>query len=207
MPILGTRSVTRLHAEGTFHCPGCWAQQTYHHRRVQQFFHFLFVPMVSRGQLGEYIECDTCRATYDVGVLNFEPGAEQSKFEAEFERAVKRVLVLMMLADGVLDPAEMRTICEVFERVTDCELTEADLMAEVEAARASQVTVELYVRSLLGRLNHEGKDMVIRAAFLVAAADGVVEARERVLFRRIGQALQMNRAYITALLDSGPASD
>ena len=163
--------------------------------------------MVSRGQLGQYVECDACRATHDVGVLNFEPGPYQDKFEAEFERAVKRVLVLTIFADGVLDPDEMWTICDVYARVTDCEITEADVIAEVEAARANEVNVEMYVRSLMGRHNHERKDMVIRAAFLVAASDGVIEARETLLLRRLGQGFQMNLAYITALLDSGPASD
>jgi hypothetical protein len=205
--IIGTRSLTRTHAKGAFHCPGCWAQQTYRHRRVQRFYHLLFVPLIPWGQMGEYVECDACQTTYDLAVLGFDPGPEQAEFEAEFEAAIKRVMVLMMLADDVLHPAEVLTICDVFARITTGELTEAEVLAEADAARAMGLDLETFVQGLVGRLNYKGKDMVMRAAFLVAAADGEFQGPEKALLNQLGRALQMNPAYITGVLESATAPD
>ena len=57
-----------------------------------KFFTLYFIPVIPLDVLGEYVECDGCRATWKPTVLQFDPGAGQAKFEAEYHRAIKRGL-------------------------------------------------------------------------------------------------------------------
>ena len=101
-----TRGVTINKGQGRFYCPSCWGECGYHKRGVFRFFAIADVPLIPLGMVGDYIECEACKATFGERVLEFEPVEGKDDFESEYERAVKRVLVLMMLADGVVDPAD-----------------------------------------------------------------------------------------------------
>jgi len=199
-----TRGVTFGGGKGRFYCPACWGEQPYHKRRVVQFIAIAGVPILPFDIMGHYIECQTCETTYDDRVLSFEPVEGKDRFEYQYELAVKRVLVLIMLADGVIDPTEVNTICDIYERVIGRPLTPAEVQAEVDDANAQGYTVEAYVRGLLGQLNERGKDTVIRAAFMVAAADGVFQDAERALLARLGKALQMAPKYLEQVMAAGP---
>src|SRR5687768_7917347 len=112
--IFGTRGVTTSAARGDFHCPSCDRKCGYDHKRVRRFFTLYFIPIIPLDVLGEYVECDSCKSTFKPEVLSFDPAKEDAAFEAEFHAAVKRVMVLMMLADGKIDDEEIETICSVY---------------------------------------------------------------------------------------------
>ena len=48
--------------------------------------------------LGEYVECQGCSNTFQKEVLDYDPEAGAEAFQAEYQRAVKRVMVGMLLA-------------------------------------------------------------------------------------------------------------
>lgn len=202
MIIFGTRGVTTTPASGSFFCPSCNNQTGYKHKRVRRFFTLYFIPVIPLDQLGEYIECQRCRNTYQMRVLDYNPQVSTAKLEAEFHQAVKRVMVQMMLADGVVDDQEVQTIREIYSKVARTDMSENDVQAEIEKAKADGRTIEQYLSGLAGNLNDAGKELVVQAAFFVAAADGVFQDEEKELLTAIGKALYMTPAHLRGVLQS-----
>ena len=202
MIIFGTRGVTSTAASGSFFCPHCNDQLAYKHKRVRRFFTLYFIPVIPLDQLGEYIECQRCRNTFQTRVLDYNPQVSTAQFEAEFHQAVKRVMVQMMLADGVVDDQEVQTIREIYSRVAGTDISENDVQAEIEKAKADGRGIEQYLSGLAGNLNDPGKELVVKAAFFVAIADGVFQDEEQVLLGTIGKALYMTPAHIRGVIES-----
>ena len=83
MIIFGARGVTYTQAKGTFYCPGCDREGVeYKHQRSRRFVTLYYVPLIPLKSLGEYIECQVCQSTYQLGVLKA-TAAEHRAFEAE----------------------------------------------------------------------------------------------------------------------------
>ena len=89
-------------------------------------------PLIPLDLLGEYVECGGCGDTYRPEVLQLDPGAGSEEFEAEFQTAVKRTMVLMALADGVVDPEEVTTICDIYGNLADRTIGPVVVQAEIE---------------------------------------------------------------------------
>jgi tellurite resistance protein len=195
--IFGSRGVTYNYASGEFHCPSCRAGTPYRHKRVRRFFTLYFIPLIPLDLLGEYIECQDCLDTFHIDVLEYDGKAESDAFEAEFQIAVKRVMVMMMMADGRMDDHEVQTIKEIYSKIAGVELSDLDLAQEV-ANEDTDITG--YLQTVVGSLNDQGKELVVKAALLVAAADGEFQEEERELLHRIGLALEMSPAHLDGVI-------
>ena len=202
MIIFGTRGITYSKGVGEFHCPACTDKQPYQHKRVRRFFTLYFIPLIPLDVHGEYVECQKCRGTYDVKVLDFDPEGAAAEFEAEFHRALKRIMVLMMLADGVVDEEEVRTIRDVYQQVTGSELAEPQVHQEIQEAQSDGRGIEDFLGGLAGNLNDASKELVLKGAFLVAAADGEFQQEEQVLLASIGTSLEMTQSHVNGVLHS-----
>ncbi|MCA9245375.1 MAG: zinc ribbon domain-containing protein, partial [Phycisphaerales bacterium] len=150
--IYGTRGVTTTKDKGEFHCPNCGDRQPYRLRRVRRFFTLYFIPLIPLDKLGEYIECDVCNGTYELDVLEYEPGAADAAFEAEFHFAMRRVMILMMLADGAIDDAEVATICQIYQSMSGQPLDELTVRQEAMQCQQAGIAVEQYLASTAGKL-------------------------------------------------------
>lgn len=198
--IFGTRGVTYATGRGEFHCPGCDARRPYAHKRVRRFFTLYFIPIIPLDVLGEYIECQHCRDTYKPEVLSYDPSAGKKLFEAEFHAAVKRVMVLMMMADGTIDAEEIETIRQVFGKLSSRDVTQAEVDAEVNAAKSEGRGLRQYLASVSSNLNDAGKELVVKAAYFVAAADGKITDEETALLAELASALEMSPAHFKGAL-------
>jgi len=198
--IWGTRGVTSTAESGQFHCPQCNGRRSYAHKNVRRFFTLFFIPLIPLDKLGDYVECQTCRSSFNSRVLSFDPGAEQKRFEAEFQIAVKRVLVLMALADGVIDDKETEMIQSIYTKVTSSEITLTEINSEIEVARNDKRGVNQFLTKMAGTLNASGKELVLQAAFFIAAADGEFQKEEVAMLESIGKSLQMTPAHISGVL-------
>ena len=202
MIIFGTRGVTYSAGNGHFHCPSCRAKVPYGHKRVRRFFTLYFIPVIPLDMLGEYIECRQCRDTYRTEVLDYDPEAGAAEFEAEFHRAVKRVMVNMMLADGEVRDDEVEMIRNIYAQLTGNEISEQDVQLEIGQARAAGASVAGSLEPIAGNLNDHGKEIVVKAAFMIAAADGEFHDREKALLAQIGQSLGMTAAHLKGVIRS-----
>ncbi len=207
MIIFGTRGVTTTPERGNFYCPSCASENSYAHKRVRRFFTLYFIPVIPLNVLGEYIECQECKDTFRNEVLEHRPPPGSAEIEAEFQRAIKRAMVLMTLADGQVQDAEMQTMASIFGKIVGRELNEQDLRDEVKLAQTEDQTIADYLRAVSPYVNNSGKEMIIKAMFHVAAADGVFEDAEKKLLADTAKALEVSSAHLNGILAElqGPA--
>ncbi len=203
--IFGTRGVTSTVATGKFFCPTCMGKRSYCHQRVRRFFTLYFIPIIPLDTIGEYVECLDCRDTYKPSVLaldaNLLENAKEKVVEAEFHAAVKRVMVLMMLADGKIEPSEVETIQLIYGKLAKSELTKEAIDEEVAATKADGRGLRQYLSSLVGSLNDSGKETVVKAAYFVASADGNVSTEETNLLAELAAALELSPTKFKAIVD------
>jgi tellurite resistance protein len=169
---------------------------------VRRWFTLFFLPIIPLDLAGEYIECNTCLGTYELDVLSYDPEAEQAEFEAVFHAAIRRTMIKMCLADGVVDPAEIEVIRGIYTRLTDVEISEDDLREEIADAMTDKQTVQQYLKAGLGMFNLKAKELILRSAYYVAAADGEFQQEEQKLLHNIGAALQMTKTEYQSVMDS-----
>ncbi len=198
--IFGTRGVTYGSEGGQFFCPSCGEKQSYLHKKVRRFFTLYFIPLIPLDLVGEYIECQRCSGTFKLQVLDLDPKKEAAREEAEFHKAMRRVLVLMMLADGVVDESEIEAVQTIMGKLEDRTVPRSDVEAEIQRARADNQDIETYCRGMAGYLNDAGREMVVKAAILVASADGKVDDSERAALASIATALNMSRAHFSGVI-------
>jgi len=199
--IYGTRGMTSVGGAGRFHCPTC-GKSAYQHKKVRRWFTLFFIPMIPLDLAGEYIECGKCYGTYELDVLSYDPAAEAAKFEAAFQIAIRRTIVKMCLADGVVEPAEVAAIRDIYSKIAGVELSEDDVREEIAEAMTDPRTVQQYLKDGIGMFNVHAKELIVKAAFFVAAADGQIAESEHKLLHNIGAALQMTKAQYQSAIDS-----
>jgi uncharacterized tellurite resistance protein B-like protein len=202
MIIFGTRGVTYSAGSGEFFCPRCRAEASYSQKRVRRFFTLYFIPLIPLDQLGEYVECGQCRGTFELTVLDYDPAAAAADFKAEFHRAVARVMVEMMVADGRVDERERQAFHRVYRQLTGSDIPEPKLQAAVESARQGQWSVTESLAQIADSLNDNGKETLVKAAYLVAVADDDMPEEERKLIADVGAALGMTGAHIKGVISA-----
>lgn len=200
--IFGTRGVTTTEESGDFYCPSCDAKKKYDKKKVRRFFTLYFIPIIPLDTVGEYVECRSCACTYKPAVLTFDPEEHDKKLEAEFKAAIKRVMVLMMLADKKIEESEIETIQLVFDKIAKTKLSREEVDKEVEAAKADGRPLAKYLEQLVGSLNETGKEAVVKSAFFVATADGHVSEDETRLLAELAAALEMSPTHFKSVIDS-----
>ena len=202
MIIYGTRGVTYSSGTGDFFCPNCNGRRAYKRKRVRKCVTLYFIPVIPLGLHGEYIECQTCKGTFNENVLNYDPQAGEKRLEAEFQKGIKRVMVQMLLADGVVNDNEIQSIQAIYQRIAQEAISENEIRAEIETVRSDGRGVEAYLTSLAGSLNSNGKELIVRAAFSIAASDGEFQKEETALLTSIGQSLDMTPAHLEGVISS-----
>ena len=80
------------------------------------------------------------------------------------------------------------------------DVTRDEVLAEVEAARREPADVESYCRQMMGFLNEQGRADVLKAAQVIASADGHVDPAEQRLLERIGVSLGMRPQQVSSSL-------
>jgi hypothetical protein len=69
MIIFGSKPRVKTVGNGMFYCPKCQATRHYDHKKGKNYFTLYFVPIFPIGDLGEFVECQTCHMTFQVDVL------------------------------------------------------------------------------------------------------------------------------------------
>lgn len=200
--IFGTKGVTSTADRGRFFCPRCGSEKDYAQKRVRRFFTLFFLPLIPLDRIGDYVECGSCEATFEEDVLSFDPEAEQQRFEAEFQKATRELLVLMLLADERVDPSEVEMICEIYPRVTGEEITPEEVRKEADRLSGLPGDVPSLMAPYRGVLNDAGREAVVKAALAVALADGEMDRSEARVLDEVAEALGMTSAHYEGVLSS-----
>lgn len=198
--IFGTRGVTYNSGKGTFFCPSCNEYRDYEQKRCRRFFTLYFIPIVPLDLLQEYVECKACKGTYKLEALKYDPAENKEKFKAEFHKAILKVMVAMMFADGKIEESEKKLISSVYNNLAGHPLTEIDLIQEMSKVQNSRHSMQELLKSITPSLNDHGKEMVIKAAFLTASADGKIDNEEKRLLTELAAALEMSHTHLNAVI-------
>lgn len=198
--IFGTRGVTSTRDQGQFYCPQCSGNCDYRHKSVRRFFTLYFIPVIPLDQLGEYIECQRCQGTFQLDILNYDPAAQGDQVEALFMVAMKQVMIAMLLADGVIDDSEVEELRVTYEDLSGMAITEQDLREEIAVIQEQGSDAIEMVAHLGPGLNDKGKEMVITAAYQIAAADGHVDESEIQLINQVADAMGLSSAHLRGIM-------
>lgn len=227
--IFGTRGIRSTIKEGNFICPQCADHRNYKHKKVTQFFTLYFIPLIPLGNKGEYVECLSCRNTYVTRVLELsalvpevESRPQQSSsstsnagvvmgvaatqasaindIEPEKNKVIKKLLIMMILADGVVDNAEIQTFHKVYKESTGQVVV--DLVKDMDEVRNENKSAYQYLKGVVNFINQEGKEAILKASMQIAAADGEIDPSEIRMVENFGKALEMTPAEVRAIIES-----
>ena len=186
---LGARNKTI--ARGTFFCPREGGDREYEHKMARRWFTLFFIPLIPLKELGDFVECQSCRATYYPNVLE---GTTTGDIEDVTTTAIRHVVVAILRADGRVEGAERQAGQSVVENFASHPYSVADLDADLADLDRAHLTDTL--QELGAILNAHGRENVLTSAVYLAAADGHVDPRELEVAREIGRALTMSSAHI-----------
>jgi uncharacterized tellurite resistance protein B-like protein len=179
MIIFGTRGLTLTGTSGVFNCPNCGGENPYNERIVRRFFTLYWIPLIPLNRLGDFIECKSCKHAYEQDVLEYNPQGENEAFEAEYEKAMRKSMAIMVLADGKVDDSEVSAMTQIYNSTTGKELSEIAVRNEIEEVRKEGLTINAYLKSINGFVNDAGKEMIVKALLLIAYADGDFDEEEK----------------------------
>lgn len=195
---IGKKMFPRTEKNGKFYCPECRCTNEYEMKQETNCLVFFWLPLVTLDIVGRYVECVGCRHSFRENVLESSP--EQSR--AEFHPTMRRIMILMLLADGSIDQAEIEVVKSVYAKVSGYALSDEEVRAEIEAASQEKIKVKEYLKKVTPYLNKTGKARVLKSAYYVASADGFLHDDEQALMEEISQALDMDPSHYKSVIDS-----
>lgn len=199
MIIFGTRGVKSTLKEGSFLCPQCESERHFKHKKVTRFFTLYFIPLIPIGRLGEYVECQTCKGTFVTKVLEYGKNPAGDQFLSEYEKALKHSMVLIMLADGEIDENEMLMVQKIINKFSHNDVTLDELDQYVRQVQQNPEDISTYLKQVTPSLNEHGKEIVIKCAMSVAAADGNIDDSELDLIKKMAQVMEMSPSHLKGI--------
>ena len=199
MFIWGSRSKTHTEAEGQFYCPECEEYRQYEHKKAKQYFTVYFIRTFPTEDLGEYIECTTCKSTFDQKVLEYDPEKEQEKIRSFYFYATLNIMVFIALADGKVDDDEVEQISNIFEKITTIKLERKEIMESIDEANKNNHSIKELAAGVSPYLSDEGKETVLRGAVAISKADGVVHDDELEMLHGLADDLSLPKAYANGI--------
>ena len=200
MIIFGTRGVKSTIKQGQFLCPQCAAEKPYKHKKVRRWFTLYFIPVIPLDSQGEFVECQTCKGTFVPRVLDYKPDNSREQFQSEYEKAMRHSMILMMLADGVIDDEELIVVQKIINKFGHNDITQEDLQILIAGVEANNEPIGTYLSKVAPSLNEHGKEVIIKCGIAVASADGHIDESEIDLIKEMAKAMEMSSSHLKGIL-------
>ena len=198
--IAGTKGETSTAGRGEFYCPQCEKYTRYLHKQVHQKATVFFVSVANLKLLGEYVECQSCDGTFKMEVLDYDPQEEQREIESLYRTGIKKVMTMMMLADGKIKDSEIAMMKDIYLKVSEDDFLDYEIKEEIDNCKRYPTEMEEYIKSLSPFLNEYGREMIFKVSYYVAIADGRYRREEEKLLKKIGKILQLSSAHIKGII-------
>jgi tellurite resistance protein len=201
MILIGEINITYTKGIGEFYCPTCEKENPCQHKRVRRFLTIYFIPTVPLDLVSEHVRCLACRENHPLNSMELGKEDYERERVRQFAGDVKRVMVLTMLADGVIEDEEVEMIQQFYRRLGEDELTEEQILHEAEQARRAGTSAALYAQAIAGRRTDQEKAWIIRGAFAVATANGELSEERLRELKELPQALGIEESRFREIID------
>ncbi len=181
---------------GEFFCPTCHTRRKYVQKEVWETAGATLTRGDTLRPAGVYLECQTCLDTFDPAVISMRPEEDLRPLQAIHRELMLKVMVVMMETDGRIFNEEVMRICEIYEEMIGFRLPDRILEDEINAARSTERDVFDLVKGYASRINDQGREKVLRAAYHVAESDGRIGDREQAFLMSLGVAMGMTLKQI-----------
>lgn len=198
--IAGTKGVTTTLAKGEFYCPKCNLKKTYKHNQVHEKVTVFFVPIANLRLLGEYIECQSCFNTYKMEIIDYDPEKEAQEEQALYIIGLKKVMTMMMLADGKIEDSEKAMMKNIYQHMTDSQLSNQDIDNEINSCKVNPMDLEDYLDKLFPQLNQPGRETIIKLAYWISISDGHFDKAEERLLKKLAKHFQISNAHLKGII-------
>ena len=106
----------------------------------------------------------------------------------------------MILADGKVEDSEIHMFHKVYFEISKD--TVVDIYREIDKVRTENKLPHQYLKEISAFLNQEGKEDIIRASMMIAAADGDIDPSEVRMVENFGKALDMRPSEVKIIIAS-----
>ena len=117
---------------------------------------------------------------------------------SEKQKAVKKLLIMMILADGKVEDSEIHMFHKVYKDVANAVV--ADMFREINTVKLENKLPHQYLKEVSSFLNDEGKRDIIKASMMIAAADGDIDPSEIRMVENFGRSLEMRPAEVKEII-------
>lgn len=172
MILIGTMNLTRTHDRGDFYCPHCEGDRSYRLRARRPWLTLYFIPTVPVGGAEEFVECDSCRQSWDPTVLAMDRESYQQAAEEEFLEQAMRSSVLVVISDGTITENEIEALKRVSNRLFNRPIDREELGELCSIAKQNRIEACNYVLTVSRAWSPEQRRLALQGMFLAASADG-----------------------------------
>lgn len=183
--MIGTTNLTFKKGSGSFICPTCGSTQDYLEKSVRRFFTIYFIPLIPLDSVGRFVECQACKDNFNTEVLSLDEETIMKARHGHFIEHCRRLMILMMLADGKASDNAFATINDRILRLGGSPFSEEEMDRSMEMALEAEISVSEYAFQIAPRLTDEQKEEICRCLFLVASADGDLGDIQQVMLQNL----------------------
>ena len=200
--LFGTKGRAIETDSGQFHCPNCNIKKEYGKKYVQDWFTLFFIPIFPiSGKKNDHIECKKCESIYHVDTIDYKPALNNDEMESEYEKALKNVLCLMILADKKVEDNEVTSVSNIYNKLTNNKkFTINQIDKNIAQLKKNKKTVNEYLKKIKPYLNSNHRELIIKAMYFVASSDGHLDKKEGELLMKTANVLEMTSAHVKGVL-------
>lgn len=124
----------------------------------------------------------------------------REEIQEEYLSAIRLAMIRVMLADGDVADEECHAAAVIIYEMTDTEVAPDAIRADAALARDGGTDLDATLAELAPHLKPEGRAMVVKAALMIALADGDFAREEQELVHGIARAVGLSDAEFSAVL-------
>lgn len=121
--------------------------------------------------------------------------------QSEFDYALRKILVMMMLRDDSVALEEIYESKSIVRQLTGKEASDIEVQEIVDAINASDETIEDFFTNIAGRMDENEKMILLRAAVILASADGDIHEEEKILLHQCADAFGISNSQLNAIIE------
>lgn len=131
----------------------------------------------------------------------------QSPINRDFEYALRKMLVLMMLRDDKVKLEEIYGIKAIVRQLTGKEASDIEVQEIVDALAQDNESLEDYLTDIANKVDINEKTMLVRAAVLLSSSDGDLHDDEMTLLHQFADSFGFSNSELKAIIEKTVNAD